>query len=58
MRLNMQESLGTIGGHIKQEMIAQIAGDDEAMRKEMEEKYKDRSFFDKSRFKGSGMIRQ
>lgn len=55
MRKLMVDSLSTISKEIITELISKIAKD-EAMKKEMTEKFINRSFFDKSKLTGSGLI--
>jgi len=57
MRELMLGSLEKISAMQLEAMINAIAGDDEKKKAEMTEKFKGRSFFDKSRFAGSGMIK-
>lgn len=57
MRKNMQTSLEAISKDLIGNLIEQIAGDDETKKKHMIEKFIDRSFFDKSKFDGSGMVK-
>lgn len=55
MRYLIEESLKTIGDEYKLKLIQKIASNPE-MEKEMIEKFKDTSFFDKDRLTGSGLI--
>jgi hypothetical protein len=56
MRELMLGSLEKISAMQLEAMINAIAGDDEKKKAEMNEKFKGRSVFDKSRYAGSGMI--
>lgn len=55
MRKLLDEGLQTVGEKLKLGLIAQIAKDDK-QREEMEKHFKERSFFDKDRVQGSGLI--
>lgn len=55
MRKLLDESLQTVGEKLKLGLIAKIAKD-EKQREEMERHFKERSFFDKDRIQGSGLI--
>ncbi|RYE39103.1 MAG: FRG domain-containing protein, partial [Sphingobacteriales bacterium] len=55
MRNLLNGSLQEVGDELKLKLISQIANDEE-QRKEMEEHFKGRSFFDKQRIKGAGLI--
>lgn len=55
MRFLIEESLKTVGDEFKLKIIKQIASSPE-MEKEMIEKFKERSFFDKEKLTGSGLI--
>jgi len=56
MRKLLNETLHAIGEELKLELISKIAKD-ETQRKEMEQHFKERSFFDKGRIQGSGLIK-
>ncbi len=56
MRTLLNESLQTVGEQLKLGLIAQIAKDEE-QQKEMETHFKERSFFDKKRLNGAGLIK-
>lgn len=56
MRTLLNDSLQTVGEELKLGLIAQIAKDEE-QRIEMENHFKERSFFDKNRINGSGLIK-
>lgn len=51
----MQEGLAETSELLKLSLIDIVAKDD-AQKKEMQEHFKERSYFDKSRFKGSGLV--
>jgi len=55
MRFLIEESLKTVGEDLKLNIIKNIASSPE-MEKEMIEKFKERSFFDKEKLTGSGLI--
>lgn len=55
MRFLIEESLKTVGDEFKLKLIKNIASTP-AMEKEMIEKFKERSFFDKDKLTGSGLI--
>lgn len=55
MRTLLSDSLNSVGKELKSGLIAKIAKD-EIQRKEMEDHFNNRSFFDKKRIKGSGLI--
>ncbi|WKW45509.1 FRG domain-containing protein [Myroides sp. JBRI-B21084] len=56
MRTLLNESLQTVGEQLKLGLIAQIAKDEE-QQKEMETHFKKRSFFDKNRLNGAGLVK-
>ncbi len=56
MRTLLNESLQTVGEQLKLGLIAQIAKDEE-QQKEMEIHFKERSFFDKNRLNGAGLVK-
>ncbi|RZJ99233.1 MAG: FRG domain-containing protein, partial [Flavobacterium sp.] len=56
MRKVMSDSLSTFSAEMIDKLAIAIAPNEEVLC-EMRDKFKDRSFFDKSRFKGSGMVK-
>lgn len=56
MRTFLNESLQTVGEQLKLGLIAQIAKDEE-QQKEMESHFKERSFFDKNKLNGAGLVK-
>lgn len=56
MRKVMSDSLSTLSAEMIDRLAVAIAPDEEVLN-EMRDKFKNKSFFDKSRFKGSGMIK-
>lgn len=57
MKYLIHQSLSTIGPELIMKLIDHIA-ENEEMRKEMIEKFKDRDFFDRSRLTGSGLVKK
>jgi hypothetical protein len=56
MRKVMSDSLSTFSAEMIDKLAEAVAPDEQVL-KEMREKFKDRSFFDKSKFEGSGMVK-
>lgn len=56
MRSIITGSLDTVGKELLDKMIVYLAGDDKEKLKAMQEKFSDRSFFDRARIPGAGLV--